>query len=400
MFTPKTIFPKHIFIGAPTRTPIGKFGGALKRFPAGELAALALGETQKRGNEKDGREAAQSVDWVFLGQARQAGARPNPARQATVFSGLPQTVPAITFNQACASGLASVISAAEKIALGRAGAIYAGGVESMSNTPYFLMQGRWGLRMGNTEILDGMTQDGFLCPMANMLMGATVDQYLARDLGISREEQDEFALESQVRAERAWKAREFDDEIFEIPGDEKNPGLREDDHRRAQTTIESLAKLPPVFDKKAGTVTAGNASGITDGAAFVQVTAERRQSSVLEFLDYETIALDPRRMGLGPVEATRRLLDRQGLGVGDLEAVELNEAFAAQVIACNRELRIPKDRLNVRGGAIALGHPIGATGTRILVTLAHVLKGKTGALGIATLCVSGGQGVAVLVKAL
>ena len=395
----QSAFPKPIYLGASTRTPIGKFGGSLKRFAAGDLAALALKETIRRVALHDGEERAMHPDWVFLGHARQAGARPNPARQATIFSGLSETIPAITFNQACASGLASIISAAEKIALRKATSVYAGGVESMSNTPYFLMQGRWGLRMGNTEVVDGMSQDGFFCPMANMLMGATVDQYLAKDLKISRQEQDEYALESQKRAENAWKNGYFNAETFEVLGDAKNPGLKEDEHRRPQTTLESLMKLPPVFDSVAGTVTAGNASGITDGAAFLQVSDERMKSSELEFIDYECIALDPKKMGLGPIEATQRLLHRQGLKIQDLEAVEINEAFAAQVIACNRALQIDSQKLNVRGGSIALGHPIGATGARILVTLSNVLKGKTGALGIATLCVSGGQGVAVLVRA-
>lgn len=395
----ETAFPKAIYIGATTRTPIGKFGGALKRFPAGELAALALKETVRRVELKEGAKA-RSPEWVFLGHARQAGARPNPARQATVFSGLSESIPAITYNQACASGLTAIFSAAEKIALGRASSIYAGGVESMSNTPYFLMQGRWGLRMGNAEIVDGMTQDGFHCPMANMLMGATVDTYLAKELGISRKEQDEFALHSQQKAESAWKNGLFNTETFEILGDEKNPGLKDDEHRRAQTTLESLGKLPPVFDKVSGTVTAGNASGVTDGAAFVHVSGERLLSSELELIDFETVALDPRRMGLGPVAATQNLLKRNGLIVADIEAFEMNEAFAAQVIACNRELKIPMEKINQRGGAIALGHPIGATGARILVTLSNVLKGKTGALGVATLCVSGGQGVAVLVRTL
>jgi acetyl-CoA C-acetyltransferase len=386
-------------MGASTRTPIGKFGGSLRRFPAGDLAALALRETLRRVNERSGEAEAMTPDWVFLGHARQAGARPNPARQAVVFAGLPESVPAITFNQACASGMAAVISGAEKLALGRARSVYAGGVESMSNTPYYLMQGRWGLRMGNSEMVDGMTQDGFLCPMANLLMGATVETYLARELGISRAEQDEYALLSQNRAEKAWKEGLFKAEVFEVPGDAKNPALAEDEHRRAGTTLESLAKLPPVFDK-AGTVTAGNASGVTDGSAFLHLTSHQLPSSEVELLDHETVALDPRRMGLGPVEATRRLLARQGLTVQDLEAVELNEAFAAQVLACNRELKIPLEKLNVRGGAIAIGHPIGATGARVLVTLSHVLRGKTGALGVATLCVSGGQGVAILVRAL
>ena len=394
----QSAFPKPIFLGASTRTPIGKFGGTLKRLQAGELASLALKESMRRASLGGRGPASSLADFVFLGQARQAGARPNPARQATIFAGLPESVPAITFNQACASGLASVISAAEKIALGRATSIYAGGVESMSNTPYLLMQGRWGLRMGNTEMIDGMTQDGFLCPMAKMLMGATVDSYLARDLKISRSEQDEYALQSQLRAENSWKSGLFAAETFEITGDEKNPSLKDDEHRRSQTTLESLAKLPPVFDKEAGTVTAGNASGVTDGAAFLQVCGTKQSTSEVELLDYEMVALDPKLMGLGPVDAVRKMLARQGLTVLDLESVELNEAFAAQVIACNRELKIPAEKLNPRGGAIAIGHPIGATGTRILTTLIHTLKNKPGALGVATLCVSGGQGVAVLVR--
>jgi acetyl-CoA C-acetyltransferase len=395
----QSAFPKPIYIGASTRTPFGKFGGALKRFPAGDLAALTLKECVRRVSNGDAVLAKQP-EWVFLGHARQAGARPNPARQATIFSGLSETIPAITYNQACASGLASIIAAAEKIALGRAKSVYAGGVESMSNTPYLLMQGRWGLRMGNSEMVDGMSQDGFFCPMANMLMGATVDTYLAKELKISRQEQDEYSLQSQQRADAAWKAGKFNAETFEIPSDEKNPGLKEDEHRRGSTTIESLAKLPPVFDKNTGTVTAGNASGIVDGAAFVHVSEMKTESSELELLDYESIALDPKRMGLGPIEATMKILKRHGLSINDIDAVELNEAFAAQVIACNRELKIPSDRLNIHGGSIAIGHPIGATGTRIVATLSNVLKGKTGALGIATLCVSGGQGVAVLVRSL
>lgn len=399
MATLHSAFPKPIFLSASTRTPIGKFGGSLKRFAAGDLAALTLKECVRRAAIFAGEEGAKKADWVFLGHARQAGAKPNPARQATIFGGLSEAIPAITFNQACASGMVAITSAAEKIALGKATAIYAGGVESMSNTPYFLMQGRFGLRMGNTEILDGMTQDGFLCPMAKMLMGATVDTYLAQELSISRQEQDEYALLSQQRAENAWKNGLFNDETFEIAGDDKNPALREDEHRRGTTTLESLGKLPPVFDKGKGTVTAGNASGITDGSAFFRVSGDQIGAE-LELLDYETVALDPRRMGLGPVESTRKLLARQGLSIQDLDAVEMNEAFAAQVIACNRELKIPLEKLNPRGGSIAIGHPIGATGARILVTLSHELKGKKGALGLATLCVSGGQGVAILVRSL
>lgn len=381
------------------RTPIGRFGGSLKRFPAGNLAALCLKESLRRASTSLSSGPA-GADLVVLGHARQAGARPNPARQATIFAGLSDAVPAITVNQACASGLASVILGAEKIALGRARTVFAGGVESMSNTPYFLMEGRWGLRMGHAEVVDGMTRDGFHCPMADMLMGATVDQFLAREGGISRQEQDAYAMRSQQRADQAWKSGAFASEVMVVEGEGKQPGLTEDEHRRGGTTLESLAQLPPVFDRTNGTVTAGNSSGITDGAAFVRLSAERDAASEVELLDYEMVGLDPKKMGLGPIPATRNLLKRQGLEITDLDAVELNEAFAAQVLACNRELGIPEDRLNIRGGSIAIGHPIGATGTRILVTLTHLLKGKPGSLGLATLCVSGGQGFAVLVRGL
>ncbi len=390
----RSIFPKPIFLGSATRSPIGKFGGSLKRFSASELAALCLKEAHKRSASDA------PVDLVVLGHARQAGARPNPARQATLFSGLSESVPAITVNQACASGLASVLLASDQIALGRAKRIFAGGVESMSNTPYLLMPGRFGLRMGNTEILDGMTQDGFFCPMAGMLMGATVEEFIAKELQISRSEQDEYAVLSQTRAERSWNEGLFLPETFVIPGDGKSPDFREDEHRRAGTTSASLVKLAPVFDPKSGSVTAGNSSGITDGSAFLEVTADRTAASQVELLDSETIALDPKRMGLGPIEATLRLLRRQGISISDLDFIELNEAFAAQVIACLRGLKTSEGKVNLRGGAIAIGHPIGATGTRILVTLIHQMLGKPGSLGLATLCVSGGQGVSVLLRSL
>lgn len=391
---PNSIFPKPIYLGAATRSPIGKFGGSLKRFSAGQLAALTLSAARERAA------GAPPADFVFMGHARQAGARPNPARQATCFGGLPETVPAVTVNQACASGLASIIAGCEKMALGRADSVWAGGVESMSNTPYFLMDARWGQRLGHGKIEDGMHRDGFFCPMADMVMGATVEFHLARPLRIGREEQDAYALRSQQRAEAAWKEGAFNGEVFSIPEEGKLPGLKDDEHRRGDSTQEKLGRLPPVFDPKSGTVTAGNASGITDGAAWVHLSTQKSDHAQVEVLDYESIALDPKLMGLGPVASTQVLLKRQGLAVGDLEAVELNEAFAAQVIACQRELAIPEERLNARGGAIALGHPIGATGTRITVTLVHQLKGKQGALGVATLCVSGGQGVALLLRAL
>jgi acetyl-CoA C-acetyltransferase len=233
-----------------------------------------------------------------------------------------------------------------------------------------------------------------------MLMGATVEEFIAKELNVSRRDQDAYALLSQQRAEAAWKEGAFLSETFVIPGVGKSPDFQDDEHRRSGSTLDALAKLSPVFDSKGGSVTAGNSSGITDGSAFVEVTAARSSTSQVELLDSETVALDPRRMGLGPIEATSRLLKRQGLTVEDLDFIEMNEAFAAQVLACLRALKVSEDRVNLRGGAIALGHPIGATGTRILVTLIHQMLGKPGSLGLATLCVSGGMGVSVLVRSL
>lgn len=385
---------KSIYLGAGTRTPIGKFGGTLARFSAPELATLALKEALKRAPD------ARPAELVLLGHARQAGARPNPARQATIFAGLPESIPAWTLNHACASGLSAIITAAEKIQLGRTHSVWAGGTESMSNTPYLMPKARWGLRMGHTEILDGMVHDGFHCPMADMLMGATVESYIAKEQSISRKDQDEFALYSQQQAEHAWKNGSFKKETFEIPAEGKYPTLVTDEHRRWPTTLETLAKLAPVFDPKNGSVTAGNSSGITDGAAFVHVSNQKSSHTQAEIIDYETVALDPKHMGLGPIPATEALFKRNKLQSKDIEAFEINEAFAAQVIACERTLQIPREKINAWGGSIAIGHPIGCTGTRIVVTLMNRLQGKSGALGVATLCVSGGQGVALLIKAI
>ncbi len=391
----KSIFPKAIYLSAPTRTPIGKYGGTLKRFTAPQLATLALKEAITRLKNAGGNA---NTDLVVLGHARQAGAGPNTARQATIFSGLPENIPAFTVNQACASGLTSIISASEKISLGKAHSAWAGGTESMSNTPYFLMDARWGMKMGNGEVVDGMRKDGFFCPMSQMLMGETVENFLVPECNVSRIEQDQFALQSQQKAAKAWTSGAFKPETFEIPAEGRAPALAHDEHARADTSMESLAKLPAVFNPKTGSISAGNSSGITDGAAILHVGLEKNSATYVELLDYEIHALDPRHMGLGPVAATQNLLKRQGLTVNDIEAYEVNEAFAAQVIACQRTLKLPEEKVNQRGGSIALGHPIGATGARIAVTLAHILSGKPGALGVATLCVSGGMGVSILLR--
>lgn len=382
-----------IYLGAATRTPIGRFGGSLKQLTAVELASLTLTEAMKRAPQ------AKTPDWVILGHARQAGCGPNTARQVALFSGLSEKTPAMTINLACASGLISVITAVEKILLGQAQSIWAGGTESMSNTPYILHKARWGNRMGNLDLLDGMIKDGFHCPMADMLMGETVERYLVKELSISRHEQDQFALESQRRADSAWKLGEFSDETFIIHDKKKNFSLTGDENRKGSTSFDNLSKLRPVFDTQNGTITAGNSSGITDGAAFVHVASEKAEHTLAEVIDYEVIALDPKKMGLGPVESVQNLLKRNHLSIHDIETIELNEAFAAQVLACQRYLHIPHEKLNPKGGSIALGHPIGATGTRILTTLMHTLKNRTGTLGIATLCVSGGHGVSILIRA-
>lgn len=376
---PTSAFPRPVWIQRYGRSPIGKFGGALSKLPAPEIAARVL---------KKLAEGDRDADFVYLGHARQAGARPNPARQALINAGLSQTVPAVTVNQACASGLTAVVEGAKLIGLSRANTVWAGGVEAMSQTPYLLPRARFGFRLGHAEVEDGMHRDGFFCPLSKMLMGETVERYLIPEFKISREEQDAYALESQQRAARAWKEGRFAREV--LPFEE----LATDEHVRGDTTREALAKLPGVFG---GSITAGTSSGITDGAAWLRLSASQ-SGSVAQFIDYEIVALEPQRMGVGPVSAIQTLLKRQELSLSDIDAFEINEAFAAQVIACQRTLKIPGEKLNAWGGAIALGHPIGASGARVLCTLLSRLNGKPGALGIAALCVSGGQGIAALVQ--
>jgi acetyl-CoA C-acetyltransferase len=392
---------KDIYLVGAVRTPIGRFGGALAGVAAAELGATAARESLRRaGLEPD---AIQQVIW---GAARQAGTGPNLARQIGYRAGAPETVPAFTVNQACGSGLKAIILAAQEIMLGRARAVLAGGVENMSRVPYFAEGARWGLKMGNVELVDGMYRDGFLDPLSGLIMGETAEN-LARQYEITRDEQDAFALRSQQRAAAAIDSGRFDAELtpVEIKGRRGEPlTLERDEHPRADTTLESLSKLPPVFDKKSGTVTAGNSSGITDGAAAVVVMGEEALQEtkgvepLARIVDYEIAGVAPEVMGLGPVPAIRALLTRQNLTLARIDLVELNEAFAAQVIACDRELRFDAARLNVNGGAIALGHPIGCTGVRITTTLLHEMQKRQARLGLATLCVSGGLGLALLVE--
>jgi acetyl-CoA C-acetyltransferase len=390
---------KIIYLAGAVRTPIGKFGGTLASWSAADLGVTVAKESLQRA-----RVPAEKVDESIWGCARQAGGGPNVGRQISYRSGVPETAPAFTVNQACGSGLKAIILAAQEIMLGRARAVLAGGTESMSRVPYFAEGMRWGTRMGNTQLVDGMYRDGFSDPLSGLVMGETAEN-LARQYSISRDEQDQYALNSQQRAQSAIESGRFESEVFalEVNGRsaQKAP-FATDEHPRANTTLQDLAKLPAVFSKD-GTVTAGNSSGITDGAAAIMVLSEE---AIKEFgtapqariVDYEITGVAPEIMGIGPVPAITALLKRQQLTLDSIDLIELNEAFAAQVIACDRELKFDNTRLNVNGGAIALGHPIGATGVRITTTLLHEMDRRSAKLGLATLCVSGGMGLALLVE--
>ncbi len=391
---------RDVYLVGSVRTPIGRFGGALSNQSAADLGVVVARESLQRAGLFGG-----SLQEVIWGCARQAGNGPNVARQIAYRAGIAETVPASTINKACGSGLKAIILAAQEIMLGRARAVLAGGVESMSRVPFYAESARWGMRMGNMELVDGMHRDGFLDPLSGQLMGETAET-LARQYEITRDEQDQYAVRTQQRAAQAIETGRFDSEIIpvELKGKRGETVLfTRDEHPRAGTTLESLRKLPPVFSKD-GTVTAGNSSGITDGAAALVVMGEEalKESGVepqARILDYEIAGVAPEVMGIGPVPAVRRLLERQKLTLDQIDLVELNEAFAAQVIACDRELRFDPERLNVNGGAIALGHPIGCTGVRITTTLLHEMKRRRARLGLATLCISGGMGIALLVEA-
>ncbi|HEY6119781.1 MAG TPA: thiolase family protein [Pyrinomonadaceae bacterium] len=389
---------KSVYLAASVRTPIGRFGGSLASLSAADLGVAVAQESLKRaGYQPD------QIDESIWGCARQAGGGPNVARQIVFRAGVPETVPAFTVNQACGSGLQAIILAAQQIMVGRANVVLAGGTESMSRVPYFAEGARWGMRMGNMELVDGMYRDGFNDPLSGLVMGQTAEN-LAQRYRISRDEQDQYALASQRKAQSAIETGRFDDEVtpIEIKG-RKGPHLfKRDEHYRADTTLEDLGKLTPVFSKE-GTVTAGNSSGITDGAAAVLVLSEDAlESSGLQpqarLVDYEIAGVAPEIMGIGPVPAVRALLARQKLKLDDVDLSELNEAFAAQVIACDRDLGFDSGRLNVNGGAIALGHPIGCTGVRITTSLLHEMQKREAKRGLATLCVSGGMGIAMLVE--
>ena len=387
-----------IYILSAVRTPIGKFGGSLASLTAADMGVVAA----KAAMERAGVEAAQVEEAIF-GSARQAGGGPNVARQISVRSGLPVETPAFTVNKACASGMKAIALAYQAIALGDASCILAGGTESMSRVPYYMDGVRWGYRLGNQELVDGMYRDGFFCPLAKMVMGETAE-VLAEQYKITREEQDEFALLSQTRAARAIAAGRFDAELapVTIEGKKGTTTVARDEHPFADSSMEKLAKLSPVFSKT-GTITAGNSSGITDGAAAVVVASEHfvKQNNLKPLARIAAITsagVDPRTMGIGPVPALRKMEDKHGLRLHEFGLMELNEAFAAQVLACDRTLNFNRERLNVNGGAIAIGHPIGCTGTRITVTLLHEMLKRNTKRGVATLCVSGGMGMALALE--
>ena len=392
---------KSVFIASARRTPIGKFGGSFSNLTAVDLGVVAV----QAALDSAGVDAGE-VDEVIMGQARQAGNGPNPGRQVGIRSGVPERSPAYTVNQACGSGLKSIILAYQEILLGRANVVVAGGMESMSRVPYLVEGARWGLRLGHQPFVDGMYRDGFFCPLADMLMGETAEK-LAEIHEISREEQDEFAARSQNRAAKASKDGRFSGEIVPVTVQQRKGEsvvIDADEHIRVDASPEGMKKLRPVFSKE-GTVTAGNSSGITDGAAATVLMSEeeihRRNLKPLgRIVDYAVAGVDPEVMGIGPVPAIEKLLSTTGMSIEDFDLIELNEAFAAQVLACLREVPMDPDRLNVNGGAIALGHPIGCTGTRITTTVLHELRNRNGRYGMVTLCISGGMGIALAVEAM
>jgi acetyl-CoA C-acetyltransferase len=379
------------------RTPIGNFLGSLSDVPTVDLGVVATREALVRSGVEPS-----SVDQLVFGHARQAGNGPNTGRQVAYRSGLPEEIPGFNVNMACGSGVKAVQVAAADITLGNAEVVVAGGMENMTRTPAILDRMRRGYRMGDAPVLDGMYRDGFLDPLCGLTMGETAEN-LARKYDISRQEQDEFALASQRKSE-AGKARRAKEIVaVEVPGPKgQSVTFTEDEHPRGDTTIEALARLRPVFTED-GTVTAGNSSAITDGAAALVVMSESRAKAegrepLARVVAAASAGVDPAYMGIGVVPAVQKVLEKTGLSLTDFDVVEINEAFAAQVLAVDRELKVDHDRLNPNGGAIALGHPIGMTGARIVLTTAYEMREKGYALGLAALCISGGMGMAMVLE--
>ncbi len=379
------------------RTPIAKFLGSFSEVPAVDLGI----HVTKAAIARAGLEPT-DVDELVFGHGRQAGNGPNPARQVSYRAGLGEEKPAFTVNMACGSGTKAIQVAAEQIILGNAEVVVAGGQENMTRTPFLLDRMRFGYRMGNATVYDGMQKDGFLDPLCGLVMGETAEN-LAERYGISREESDEFALRSQQKADATWDRRAKEIVPVEVPGPKGSVTVVErDEHVRPDTTLEGLAALKPTF-KPDGVVTPGSASGITDGAAALVLMSESRANAegrepLARVVAYASAGVDPAYMGIGVVPSTRKVLEKTGFSLQDFDVIEVNEAFAPQVLACDRELKFDHEKLNPNGGAIALGHPIGMTGARIVLTLAYEMREKGYSLGLATLCISGGQGMAMVLE--
>ncbi|WP_227935935.1 acetyl-CoA C-acetyltransferase [Alkalihalobacillus deserti] len=391
---------ENIVLIQPVRTPIGTFLGSLKDMSAVELGSIVLKETITRANLP-----VEEIDEVIMGNVLQAGLGQNPARLAAIKAGIPKSVPAMTINKVCGSGLKAIHLAAQAILAGEAEVVLAGGMESMSQAPYLSMTARQGMRMGDHKLVDSLVHDGLTCGIHDIHMGTTAENIVEK-YELSREELDAFAVESHQKAGEAQAQGRFQEEIVPvaIPQRKGEPLIiAEDEHIRANTTVEGLAKLRPAFKRNAGSVTAGNASGLNDGAAAMIVMSETKANSLgikpfARIRSNASSGVDPSIMGIGPVPATKRALEKAGILIEDIDLIEANEAFAAQALAVQKDLGLDKQKLNVNGGAIALGHPIGASGARVLVTLLHEMQRGNSQLGLATLCIGGGQGVATIVE--
>ncbi|MEO8424758.1 MAG: acetyl-CoA C-acyltransferase [Actinomycetota bacterium] len=379
------------------RTPVGKFLGSFADVPAVELGTIAAREVMRRAAVEPG-----DVDQTIFGHARQAGNGPNTGRQVSVKAGVPVEVGAYNVNIACGSGMKATQIGAQQIALGDSEVVLVGGMENMTRVPFLLPQMRLGYRLGNADVVDAMYRDGLLDPLSGLVMGETAEN-LVDMYDITREEQDEFALESQQKARDGAGRRAAEIVAVEAAGAKGSTlTVIEDEHPRSDTTLEALGRLGPVF-RDGGSVTAGNSAGLTDGAAALVLMSESRarnegRASLARILGMSWAGVPPEIMGIGPVPATKKVLERTGLSLADIDLIEINEAFAAQVIACERELKIDRDKLNVNGGGISIGHPIGMSGARIILTLAYEMRARGATLGLATLCISGGQGLAVVLE--
>ena len=378
------------------RTPIGRFLGSFADLPTVELGALAVKEALRRAHVEPDQ-----VESTIMGHARQAGNGPNTGRQVSVKAGIPVEVPAFNVNMACASGMKAVQLGAQQIMTGEAEVVVVGGMENMTRVPFVLDRMRSGYRRGDATVDDAMYRDGLLDPLCGLIMGETAENLVDR-YGISREEQDEFALESQHKAGEGAARRALETFPVEALGRKGPVTVTEDEHARPDTTLEALAKLKPVF-RDDGSVTAGNSSGLTDGAGAMVLMSESRakaegRETLARIVGTSSAGVPPEIMGIGPVPATHKVLERTGLSLADIDRIEVNEAFAAQVIACERELKFERDKLNTKGGGISIGHPIGLSGARITLTLGYELRELGLSLGLATLCVSGGQGAAIVLE--